>query len=136
MNLKKSFKGDIIIVAPESVVKSEEDWQHCKWGENMESLGFENCICFDEGDEYGSKVINTDTNEVIGSFCTDSSYLVIMYFEDLMNYNPNFSDHIEWPDSNTIIKNFDGEIEVVADRQKGEFYIIGKGNINFKTEND
>ena len=92
----------------------------------MESLGFENCICFDEGDEYGNKVINTDTNEVIGSFCTDSSYLVIMYFEDLMNYNPNFSDHIEWPDSNTIIKNFDGELEVVADRQKGEFYIIGR----------
>ncbi|MBQ3665125.1 MAG: hypothetical protein II919_03360 [Lachnospiraceae bacterium] len=92
----------------------------------MELLGFENCICFDEGDEYGNKVINTDTNEVIGSFCTDSSYLVIMYFEDLMNYNPNFSDHIEWPDSNTIIKNFDGELEVVADRQKGEFYIIGR----------
>lgn len=134
MTIKKRFKGDIIILDPANVVKSEEDWQLCKWGEDMHKLGFENFMSFDTGDEYECRVMNTDTNELMGKFCTDCAWIVILYFDELMKYNPDFDDDKKWPNSNTIIKNFDGEIEAVADREEDVFYIIGKGNINFKTE--
>lgn len=126
------FKGDIIIMDPCNAVKNDEDWQLCKWGTDMSSLGFREYLYIDAGDEYGCKVINIDTDELIGKFCTDSCALVVLYFDELMRYNPDFTDHMEWPDSNTIIKQFDGTI--VMDEEN--LAIVGTGNINFKTVED
>lgn len=125
------FKGDIIIVDPGNVVKSEEDWQLCQWGKNMGALGFENVLHITSGDEYGCQVLDVDTDKKIGEFCTDSTLLIVTYFEDVLKYNPDFKDHINWPDSNAIIKGFDGE--VTATVEQDSFFITGKGNINFKT---
>lgn len=123
------FNGDIIIIDPCNVVKSEDDWEKCRYGEEMSLLGFSNYLYIDAGDEYGCTVINTDTNERIGKFCTDSAVLVVLLFDELLNYNPDFRDHIDYPNSNTLIRNFDGYIEV--DEEK--FIIFGKGNVNFTT---
>lgn len=48
-----------------------------------------------------------------------------------MKYNPDFSDHIKYPNSNTLIKGFDGTIVICKDTES--YSIIGTGNINFKT---
>lgn len=123
------FKGDIIIIDPCNVVRSDEDWQLCKWGADMAALGVCQALYIDAGDEYGCKVINADSNEVIGRFCTDSCALIVTYLEDILKYNPEFHDHISWPDSNAVIKGFDGEVVVDTDN----FEIVGRGNLNFRT---
>lgn len=127
------FKGDIIIIDPSSAVKSEDDWQLCKFGEDMSKLGFKQYLYIDMGDEYGNKVLDTDSGQVIGKFCTDSCALVVLDFDELMKYNPDFSDHIDWPNSNTIIRQFDGTITL---EEEEPYSIVGKGNINFKSVED
>ena len=42
------FKGDIIITDPMYIVKSEEDWHRCEYGEKLEELGNDATINSDE----------------------------------------------------------------------------------------
>lgn len=128
------FKGDIIIIDPSYVMGNDDDWYLCGFGKDMSKLGFEHYLYIDMGDEYGNKVVNTDTNELIGKFCTDSCMLVVLDFNELMKYNPKFSDHIKWPNSNTVIKGFNGTVTVCRDTEP--YSIVGTGNINFRTVED
>ena len=123
------FLGDIIIGDPCEMVKSEEDWQLCEWGERMEKLGIETFL-FVEFEEDAPMVVDENGN-TLGSFCTDSCAVVVTRLQELLSYNPQFSQHIEYPENWTVIKNFDGVIssKVVRDNT----FIVGKGNINFKT---
>ena len=121
------FKGDIIILDPCSAVKCESDWQECGWGMDMGKLGFTRFLCLDEGADSCSTVRNADTGEILGHFCTDSAVLVLMDFDELLAYNPGFSDHVKYPDSCTVIRGFDGDVTI----ENGCF--IGRGNVNFVT---
>ena len=50
-----------------------DDWELCEYGENMEELGIHTYICRDT--LYGDwlcTTFNTDTDEVLGSFCSDA----------------------------------------------------------------
>ena len=66
------FKGDIIITDPMYIVKSEEDWHRCEYGENLEALKFSTYITSGNGDEFASDVISLNTPERLGEFGSDS----------------------------------------------------------------
>lgn len=119
--------GDIIIGDPCEMVCTEEDWQLCEWGEHMEKLGINNYLYIDFKDE-AQKIVDNSKN-ILGTFCTDSSAIVIMKLDDLLNYNKTFNQHIVFPENWTIIRKFKGTItsEFINDR----CVIKGYGNICF-----
>lgn len=123
------FNGTIIIGDPCEMVTSGEDWQKCNWGEHMEKIGI-NHFLYVEFEEDATAVVS-DTGAKLGSFCTDSCAIVVMYLADLLKYNPSFNQHIEYPENWTVIHNFVGKIEtkIIEDYK----HIIGKGNISFDT---
>ncbi len=121
------FKGDLIILDPCSAVKCGEDWQNCGWGSDMGTLGFNIWLCLDEGADCCKTAKNADTGEILGHFCTDSAVLVLLDFHELLAYNPDFRDHEKYPDTCTVIRGFDGEVNI----ENGCF--IGRGSINFVT---
>lgn len=126
---KQKFNATIIIGDPCMMVKSEEDWETCDYGEQMDKLGFKNYLSV-EFDEDAPDVVD-DKGNVLGSFCTDSSMILVVPFDDLMKYNPDFNVHIEYPHSCTIIENFCGE--VTYNTRNDTTTIVGKGNANFKS---
>lgn len=133
MRKKENFKGTIIIGDPCEMVVSEDDWQRTKWGEKMHLIGFNKYISF-ECEEDRPNVINYDSKEILGTYCTDSCMICIVYLDDLLKYNPTFNQHIEYPENWTVIKDFNGKIRV---KVKNDYpIVVGKGNVNFYTESN
>lgn len=144
------FKGDIIITDPGYVCEEYDDWERCNYGENMEVLGFKNCICRNTitGD-WSCTTFNSDTKEVIGHFCADAGMVGVFLLDEVLRYNPEFDYHIERPWTTTLIKDFDGEVEFevahiegfyeedIGSKKKGDKWeedcvkVVGKGNVNF-----
>ena len=122
------ISGDIIIGDPCEMVKSEEDWQACEWGEHLENIGFKNYICA-EMEEECPNVIDGN-GKMLGTFCTDSCMVAIVKLDDLLAYNPTFDQHISYPKNWTIIKDFNGTIKVEDN------VITGDGNISFCFESN
>lgn len=71
--------------------------------------------------------------EVLGHFCADAGLVSVFLLDEILKYNPDFED---WalcrPWCATIIKDFDGDIEYVVDKER-DAHIIGTGSINFFT---
>lgn len=133
MRKKAHFKGTIIIGDPCEMVVSEDDWQRTKWGEKMHLIGFNKYISF-EFEEDRPNVINYDSKEILGTYCTDSCMICIVYLDDLLKYNPTFNQHIEYPENWVVIKDFNGKIRV---KVKNDYpIVVGKGNVNFYTESN
>ena len=144
------FKGDIIITDPCYIIRdkkqiTKDDWETCNYGENMEALGIKTYLTRDTiyGD-WSCTTVNKDTDEEIGKFCADAGLVSVFLLDEVLAYNPKFNDHIKKPWTTTLIKNFDGEIEIEVvdveyDDEDGEktedeeVQVIGKGNINFFT---
>lgn len=95
----------------------------------MEKIGISHFLYIDYEEDIPTVV--SDTGAKLGSFCTDSCAIVVMYLEDLIKYNPMFNQHIEYPENWTIIKNFVGKVGTKI--IEGDKHIIGIGNINFNT---
>lgn len=132
--MKNSIRitGDIIIGDPMEMVKSEEDWQLCEYGERMDKLGIKDFLCA-EGEEDVPAVID-DNGNMLGSFCSDSGMVVVMRLDDLFTYNSDFYQHIDYPGNWTVINGFDGI--VTAETAHGEFSLSGEGNISFHTSHE
>ena len=147
------FKGDIIITDPCYIIKKNSgDWGKCGYGDNMKALGIENYLCRDTiyGD-WSCTTFNSDTKEAIGEFCADAGMVAVFLLDEVLAYNPDFDFYETKPWTTTLIKDFDGDIEIniihiegVYDddtewHSKGdklednEVRVIGKGNINFET---
>lgn len=126
-----AFKGTIIIGDPCEMVISEDDWDKSMYGEKMDLIGFENYLSF-EFEEDSPKVINCDTRKKIGSYCTDCCMICIVYLEELLKYNSDFNQHIEYPENWTVIENFNGCISIL--NNKDYLSIVGQGNVNFYTK--
>lgn len=130
--LKKKFSGTIIIGDPCEMVKSEEDWQLSEYGEKFDKLGIKNYLWIES--EEDSPIVKDVNGKDLGSFCTDSALIVVILLDELLQYNPQFNQYIEYPENWTVIENFDG---IVSSFEKDErVYIQGKGNINFITTYD
>jgi len=148
------FKGDIIITDPCYIMRAkhhgttpitEDDWNACEYGENMEVLGIKTYLTRDTiyGD-WSCTTVNKDTDEAIGEFCADAGLVSVFLLDEVLSYNPDFDYHINRPFTTTLIKDFDGDIEIeVVDveyedddgntKEDQEVQVIGKGNINFFT---
>ena len=97
-------------------------------------------------EEYDKNIASIDEKISLGSFCADAGLVAVFLLEDVLKYNPNFDYHISRPWTTTLIKDFDGDIEIThrdckyVDEETGkeitdgtEVSVIGKGNINFFT---
>jgi hypothetical protein len=69
---------------------------------------------------------------ILGEFCADTSLVGVFLLSEVLKYNPNFDYHIKRPWTTTLIKDFDGHVEIISD--DGGVHVVGTGNINFKTE--
>ncbi|MBR5826456.1 MAG: hypothetical protein IKY78_05160 [Clostridia bacterium] len=131
------FKGDIIITDPMYIIKSDEDWERCEYGQNLESIGISTYITSINGDEIGSDVVSLDEYKKIGKFCSDSCVVTVMLLNELRTYNSNFDKKLE-KHCYAIVKNFEGEIELLEmiedDGTDQRLYFLGKGNMNFRTD--
>lgn len=147
------FKGDIIITDPCYIIKKNSgDWGKCGYGDNMKAIGIENYLCRDTiyGD-WSCTTFNSDTKEAIGEFCADAGMVAVFLLDEVLAYNPDFDWYKTKPWTTTLIKDFDGDIEMKVIHIEGvydddtewhskgdkwkddEVRVIGKGNINFET---
>lgn len=111
----------------------EDDWDHCNYGEDLHKLGFKNYISVPTGvGDWVCEVLDTDTNEPIGEFCADSGMVCVVPLKEVLEYNPDFNYHDLNPWTNTVIKDFDGHVDIV-DTNKQWVQVVGQGNVNFKS---
>ena len=131
------FKGDIIITDPMYIVKSEEDWHLCEYGEKLEELGIFTYITAGNGDEFASDIVSLDTHESLGELGSDSCMISVMLLREVRQYNFDFDKDLE-KHCYTIIEDFEGEVQLVEMEEPDDdcqrFYFLGKGNKNFRTE--
>ena len=131
------FKGDILITDPMYIMKCEEDWHRCEYGENLEELHICTYLTSGCGDEIGCDVVSLDTHKKLGEFCSDSCMVSIMSLVEVKEYNPEFAKDLG-KNCYTIIKDFEGEVHLFEiDEDEGtdqRFYFAGKGNKNFRTD--
>ena len=130
------FNGDILITDPMYIIRKgddgENDWYDCEFGDKLSNLGIKNFLTV-SGDLVGAKVVSNDTNEVLGEFCSDSAAVSVMLLSEVLAYNPKYSDELKkYPNTGTIIKDFNGDIKAI--RSEDSISFVGKGNINFHTE--
>lgn len=145
------FKGDIIITDPCYIIRkenelTEDDWWACDYGENMEELGIRNYLCRNTiyGD-WSCTTFRTENDEVLGEFCADAGLVAVFLLDEVLKYNPNFDYHTKRTWTTTLIKDFDGDIELSVvpftyidedtneECEDREVRVIGTGNINFYT---
>lgn len=128
------FKGSIIITDPCYIIpgNSDNDWEKCEYGENMEVLGFSNYLT--SGTEYGDwscTTFETNTGTVLGEFCADAGLVSVFLLDEVLKYNPKFDYHINRLWTTTLIENFDGDIKIT--HRNGGVSVVGTGNVNFYT---
>jgi len=80
---------------------------------------------------------------ILGEFCADAGLVSVFLLEEVLKYNPEFNYHTEKPWTTTLIKDFDGDIEIThrdisgekedGEGEEQEVSVIGKGNLNFYT---
>lgn len=132
-----NFKGDIVITDPMYIVKSEEDWHRCEYGENLEALNIFTYITSGNGDEFASDVISLDDSKRLGEFGSDSCMVSVMLLSEVRQYNFDFDKDLgEY--CYTVIEDFDGEVQLIemeeCDDNGQRVYFMGKGNKNFRTD--
>lgn len=139
---KIKISGDIVITDPCYISNNI-----CNIGEGIVTnmKRFDN-PCIASSTIYGDwscGVLNTDTQEHIGKFCADAGLVIVCSLNDAIKFNKDFE---KWAEEHnwcvTIIKGFDGEIEIAYEPEEYEYkgekcvekscVIYGKGNINFK----
>lgn len=131
------FKGSIVIGDPCYFVK-EEDWELCEFGDRMDKIGFSNYMTIRFPDD-PQVVIDEKNGNLFGGICQDSGYIVVVYLDELKEYNADYEKAF-WDERNrAIIHDFDGElssekVEVVIDGYKDfDTIISGSGNICFRS---
>ncbi len=129
------FNGDIIITDPCYVVKDDNDWDLCNYGENLEELNIRTFLSSDGGDCVGNGIVDSETGELLGEFCSDSNMVSVMDLSDLMAYHPHCLDDLE-THCYTIIRGFVGEVEriEIEDDEDQYWAFVGTGNISFRTD--
>lgn len=106
------------------------------WDEtNLSPFGFTTYLTHNTlyGD-WGCTTFDSNTNKPIGEFCADGGEVGVFLLDEVLKYNPEYTDY---KDENmqftvTLIKDFDGE--VWFEKVDSETLIVrGEGNVNFYT---
>ena len=147
------FKGDIILTDPCYIIReNSNDWNKCQCGDNMKTLGIKHYLCRDTiyGD-WSCTTFDSDTKEEIGQFCADAGLVAVFLLDEVLEYNPAFDLYKSSPWTTTLIKGFDGDIEMKVIHTEGVYdedtkwykkgdkwaddslSVVGTGNINFET---
>lgn len=128
------------------------DWEKCGYGDEMEILGIKNYLIRDTiyGD-WSCTTYNSDTGDVLGTFCADAGLVGVFLLDEVLAYNPDFDVDEESKWAATIIRGFEGDVQIIVERvsgtyeedseyhKKGEYWedyvvrVVGTGNINFIT---
>lgn len=137
------FDGDIIITDPCYVVK-DGDWTLCEYGNAMDKIGLEHCMVRDTlyGD-WSCSVFDSKSMKKIGSFCADAGLVGVFDLKELLQYDPEYRDHIDNSYAAALIKDFCGTIQFVVkpcsedddvDEGDEDYYVsvVGHG-VNKKT---
>lgn len=145
--------GDIIITDPCYIMRKdkghENDWENCKYGQEMETFGIHTYLTRDTifGD-WSCSTINADTGKQIGSFCADAGMVSVFLLDEVLKYNPGFDYHKKREWTTTLIEDFHGTIKICVekienssdnagndglDEMNREVRVIGTGNVNFYT---
>lgn len=116
------FDGDIIITDPCYIMKEDDDWATCGYGENMEALGITHYMTRDTlyGD-WSCTTFDTDTKEAIGKFCADAGLVSVLLLDEVLKYNPHYNDHLKNKWTVTWIKDFKGTVEFVVKHIEGYY---------------
>ena len=103
--------GDIIITDPCYVLQNDEDWNKCRYGEDMSNLGIKHYIVRDTlyGD-WSCTTFDSNTKQPIGEFCADAGMVGVFLLDEVLKYNPDFDYHINRPWTTTLIRNFKGAV--------------------------
>lgn len=92
----------------------------------------------------------TNDNIILGNFCADAGLVGVFLLDEVLKLNPQFDYHINRPWTTTLIKDFDGDIELTHRTtqlpeldedynetgkltNQHEVSVVGKGNVNFYT---
>ena len=140
------FKGDILITDPcylkKDNEKGREDWRKSN-GVHLSAFGLKKYLC--RGTGYGDWSCHTfrgdfkkkglTEKDVLGQFCADAGLVCVVLLDEVLKYNPEFDYHINRLWTTTLIKDFDGDIEIkeMGEGEDEMVSVIGKGNINFFT---
>ena len=116
------FDGDIIITDPCYIMREDDDWATCSYGEDMEALGIVHYMTRDTlyGD-WSCTTFDTDTKEAIGEFCADAGLVSVFLLDEVLKYNPDYDWHITKPFTVTVIKDFKGTVEFVVKHIEGYY---------------
>lgn len=120
------FDGDIIITDPCYIIRrnnplTEDDWDACLYGEEMENLGIKKYMTRNTiyGD-WSCTTFNSDNGEKLGEFCADSGMVSVFDLDEILSYNPDYKNVIiERPWTVTLIKNFKGTVQFVVKQSCG-----------------
>ena len=118
-------------------IQERDDWELCKYGSNMEALGFTNYITSPTyiGD-WCWLVTNTTNAKVLGQFSADSGQVGVYLMEDIINYDKTLPDRLKRiPQCACIIEGFTGVVKINKPKKQGNPATVrGVGNINFKSK--
>lgn len=100
--------------------ENERDWVVCGCGRDMSALGLKTWMTRDTlyGD-WSCHTFNIDTKEPIGEFCADAGQVGVFLLDEVLQYNPNYRDHIEKDWTVTLIKDFKGTVQFIVNEHKG-----------------
>lgn len=102
-------------------------------------------IAFIEGRRAEIEQMEKDSGVVLGHFCADAGLVSVFLLDEVLKYNPKYTDHLNNPHCVTWIKDFDGEVMITSRDyeyldeetevliQDDEVSVVGMGNINFYT---
>lgn len=123
----------IIITDPSYVIRNNrpDEWEKCKYGDNMEKLGFHNYIITPTKVGDWSCTTFNSAGESIGTFTADTGLVGVFELDEILKYNQDFMDLIP-KKCYTVIGHFDGIISV--EEEDYGVSIVGDGNIDFHTE--
>ena len=131
LDREMDFDGDIIITDPCYIMRedyhgtqplTDNDWAACNYGSNMEVFGFTKYMV--RGTIYGDwgcTTFDTDTNEVIGHFCADAGLVGVFLLDEVLKYNPAYTDLVNNNHTVTWVKDFKGTVRFVVNEEKFEY---------------
>lgn len=122
LDMSMEFDGDIIITDPCYIMREDDDWVTCNYGENMEALRITHYMTRDTlyGD-WSCTTFDTDTKEAIGEFCADAGLVSVFLLDEVLKYNPDYDWHITKPFTATVIKDFKGTVEFAVKHIEGYY---------------
>lgn len=123
--------------------RMNQDILVAEFGRTLNLLGFNHYMAREVGmHNWKNNVFEDGTNKNIGKFSVDMGMVCVISLKQVLEYNPKFANELkESPYIATVLDNFTGDITYKANPIKmsdGDIdnngYLVGKGSINFRTE--